>query len=393
MVNEKKKIEPKIRIDSRLRDLHLVDSAIEATAPLKGIFKLFEKHEEIPGVVVFKNGKYFNMVSKVRFFEVMSQEFMLELYSKRSVESFFQDYNEDHSLFLSANESILIAANQALRRKELYRQDPIIVELENGKLKLLDFYELLLAQTQVHMLTLNSLKEANEFKKEILGVAAHDLRNPLNAIMGFSRLIEEADEEDTEVKTYARFINSEAHSMNDLFSELLKSAVNDATEIEIHKSEFDLVDLVTSILISFTHSFQLKKQGIEFKSEFEELTVFADKQKIKEVVENLVSNAIKYSPHNKNISVRIEIEGLNATIEVKDEGLGLSKEDLSKIFRKYQKLSAKPTNNETSTGLGLYIVKKIIDNHQGEITVESEVGKGSTFRVIIPGICNDNNKN
>jgi signal transduction histidine kinase len=391
MVKDNNKMKSAIRIDAKLKDLDLVESMIDASAPLKGIFKLFEKNDTIPGVIVFKNGKYFQMVSKIRFFEVMSQEFMLELYSKRSVESFFQDYREDNSLFQLENETVLTAANQALRRNELFRQDPIIVEHGNGKLKLLDFYELLLAQTQVHMLTLNSLKEANEFKKEILGVAAHDLRNPLNAIMGFSRLIEEMATDNDELHTYAKYINGEAHNMNELFSELLKSAANDATELEINKSIFDLVELATSILISFTHSFQIKKQGIDFKSRYEKLLISADKQKIKEIIENLISNAIKYSPHKKNISVRINSEELNAIIEVIDEGQGFSREDLTKIFGKYQKLSAKPTNNETSTGLGLYIIKKIIDNHGGKISVTSELGKGSAFRVIIPGIINDNN--
>ncbi len=380
-----------LKLDSKLKDLHLVDSAIDSDEPLKGIFKLFEKNDTIPGVIVFKKGKYFGMCSKIRFFEIMSKEFMLELFSRRSVESFFKDLKEDHPLLISENESILMAVNHALRRNQLYRQDPIIVEHENGQLKLLDFYELLHAQTQVHMLTLSSLKEANEFKKEILGIAAHDLRNPLNAILGFSRLIEEMADDNEELKTYAGCINSEAHSMNDLFSELLNSAINDLTDFEIKKSEFDLVDLIASIIISFKNSFDLKKQTVELFSETERLIILADKQKLKEVFENLVSNAIKYSPLQRKITIRITPKNSKAIIHVEDEGLGLSKEDLTKIFGKYQKLSARPTNNETSTGLGLFIVKKIVENHNGGITVTSELGKGSIFTVIIPGVCDDGN--
>lgn len=380
-----------LKLDSKLKDLHLVDSAIDSDAPLKGIFKLFEKDDTIPGVIVFKKGKYFGMLSKIRFFEIMSKEFMLELFSRRSVELFFKDLKEDHPLLISENESVLMAVNHALRRNQLYRQDPIIVEHENGQLKLLDFYELLHAQTQVHMLTLSSLKEANEFKKEILGIAAHDLRNPLNAILGFSKLIEEMSDNNEELKTYAGYINSEAHSMNDLFSELLNSAINDLTDFEIKKSEFDLVDLIASIIISFKNSFDLKEQTVELFSETERLIILADKQKLKEVFENLVSNAIKYSPLQRKITIRITPKNSKAIIHVEDEGLGLSKEDLTKIFGKYQKLSARPTNNETSTGLGLFIVKKIIENHNGEITVTSELGKGSTFTTIIPGVCDDGN--
>ena len=372
-----------MKIDAKLKDLNLIKSEIDAAEPLKKIFKIFE-NETVPGVIVYKDEKYFQMLSKIRFFQIMSHEFMHDLYSKRSVESFFQENGRDFSICLQENESVLTGADLALRRSETYRQDPIIVEDRNKDLKLLDFYELLFAQTKVHMLTLNSLKEANEFKKEILGVAAHDLRNPLNAIMGFSQIIGELAGNNSDLKTYSTYINSEARSMNDLFSELLKSAVNDAIEYEINKSDFNLVELTQFILNSFKHSFELKKQTFNFNTSTEHLIINADKQKLKEVIENLISNAIKYSPHKKNIKVSVDQTESAAVLEVEDEGLGLTKDDLSKIFRKYQKLSARPTNNESSTGLGLFIVKRIIDNHGGEIKVKSEIGKGSTFTITIP---------
>ncbi|MFA6978183.1 MAG: ATP-binding protein [Ignavibacteriaceae bacterium] len=380
-----------IKVNARLKDLLLVESTIDANEPLKKVFKILENNESLPGVIVLKDGKYFSVISKSRFFELMSQEFMLELYSKRTIEAFTHEFKEGYTLFISENESILTAASKALNRDVFYRQDPLIVEYENGGLKLLDFYVLLSAQTKVHMLTLNSLKEANEFKKEILNVAAHDLRNPLNAIMGFSSLIEEMAGEDDELKSYAGLIKSSAHNMNELFTELLKTSVNDATEFDLTMSDFDLINLIKSIIFSFKNSFDLKKLSVVLETSLEQITIHADKQKLNEVFENLVSNAIKYSPFHKEIIVRINQTGTNIAVEVEDNGLGLSKDDLSKIFGKYQKLSAKPTNNESSTGLGLFIVKKIIDKHQGEISVKSELGKGSTFTVIVPHITHELN--
>ena len=123
---------------------------------------------------------------------------------------------------------------------------------------------------------------------------------------------------------------------------------------------------------------------MEFETNTNQIILIADKSKIKEVIENLVSNAIKYSHFEKIIKIITRKTDSTIEIEVIDQGQGFSKEDLSKIYGKYQKLSAKPTNNETSTGLGLYIVNKIITHHNGKITLDSELGKGSKFKIILP---------
>jgi signal transduction histidine kinase len=278
----------------------------------------------------------------------------------------------------------LTAANEALKREEHYRHDPIIVELENGDLKLLDFHNLLLAQTQVHMLTLKSLTDANEFKKEVLGIAAHDLRNPINSILGFSQLIINEEVNNDEITSYIEYIHNSASQMNELLSDLLVSAANDATDIDIARTVFDVTSLVKSAIFLFEHSLSAKRQSINFNACREELLVNADKQKLKEVLENLISNAIKYSEFDTIIRVSVEHINNDLEIKVQDNGPGLTPEDLGKMFGKFQRLSAKPTGHESSTGLGLYIVKKIVDKHGGKIDVESKPGFGSTFKVCLP---------
>ena len=207
----------------------------------------------------------------------------------------------------------------------------------------------------------------------------------MNIIIGFSEEIKELGQNNTNITYYAGHINSEAKQMNDLLIELLHTAANDAIEFELNRSDFDFVELINSVIISFQHSLDSKKQKTKFLCN-EEININADKKKIKEVVENLISNAIKYSHHGKQITVTLSKNDSIVELKVQDEGLGMTENDLQKIFGKYQKLSAKPTNNESSTGLGLFIVKKIIDQHNGNILVDSSIGKGTTFNIILPNI-------
>jgi signal transduction histidine kinase len=111
---------------------------------------------------------------------------------------------------------------------------------------------------------------------------------------------------------------------------------------------------------------------------------YFDRARIIEVVDNLLSNAIKYTRPGGRVDVAFLVEAESIVMQVQDNGLGLDEKDLQEIFRSFKKLSARPTGGETSTGLGLLIVKKIIDKHNGTINVESRKGVGSAFRVSLP---------
>ncbi len=383
-----------VGINSVVGDLDLYSASIKASDNLMNVFNIFEENKSLPGIIVTEEDKFSKMLPRTKFYEAMSKQYMFELFSKRRVNSFFDDNYIDHSLFLIFSTPILYAANEALKREEAYRYDPIIVKFQDNNLKLLDFHKLLLAQTQVHLLTFKSLKEANEFKKDVLGMAAHDLRNPINAILGFSSLIRDISPKTDEIKNYANYINEAAQQMNDLLNELLNSAANDATELELNRIDFDLIPLIEGIINSFKQQALSKHQSIKFNWSADHIFINADKQKIKEVLENLISNAIKYSDKEKLIEVYTEKRDSAIVIKVKDEGPGFNDSDLKKIFKRFQRLSAKPTGNEPSTGLGLYIVKKIIEQHEGVITVDTEINKGSTFNIILPQIIyNSNNMN
>ena len=373
-----------ISINAVIGDLNLIASKIDASELLVRVYEIFEAEHHTSGIIVTKNNRFFKMLSRKKFFEIMSKQFMFDLFLKRTIGEFFFENKKEDYLTFSSETPVLTVANKALLRDESTRHDPIIVEFDDGDIKLLDFFELLLAQTHVHLIASNLLKEANEFKKDVVGIIGHDLRNPINIILGFTEELKTKSLLDNEANAYLEYIESATYQMKDLVDGLMNSALNDALDFELSFSEFNLIDIIDSIIFSFRKNLESKDQTLLFEPNEKQIFIKADKHKIKEVLENLISNAIKYSQFGKSIKITTTRNDPAVEIEIIDEGQGFSKTDMTKIFGKYQKLSAKPTGNESSTGLGLYIVKKIISQHHGQILLESEVNKGSTFKIILP---------
>lgn len=372
-----------IGLDSTVEDLDLTSVVINSTDNLIEVYKLFDSDSSLTGVIVFKNQKYYKLLSRNRFFKSMSNQFMYDLYLKRSVGFYLEDHDKEEVLEIPRYTTILEAANVALKRPENQLKDPLVIIYENGEVKLLDVYHLLLAQIYVHSMTLESLKKANEFKNEVLEMIAHDLRTPIGSIIGFSEELQEMCGEEQALE-FLKYINTSAKQINEMVSELLRSVVSDSTQFDLNITSFKLNELIESVIFSLGKSLSIKQQKIVINSTCEPIDIEADKIKIKEVLENLLTNAIKYSHFGCTTIVEIEDLDSKAAIRVKDEGQGLNESDLQKIFGKFQRLSAKPTNRESSTGLGLYLTKQIIEQHFGQITVSSEIGVGTTFTVTLP---------
>jgi signal transduction histidine kinase len=375
-----------ININSTISDLDWYIKTFRADELIKQLLDYFKSDNSIPGVVVLENGRFLRLISKSRFHKMMSQQFMFELFHKRRIDSLFDDYEEEGALILPYDTSVLNAANLAIKRKHEVRYDPVIIKFENETYGLVDFFQLLIAQIQLHKLTLDSLKEANEFKKDILGILAHDLRNPLNSIQGFSQVMEMDGCPASEVKEYAGYINASARSMNTLLSEMLHSASLDATEITISKSLFDIVAVLKTVILNFSSQASAKRQQVSFEviDPEQRKDLLADKLKIQEVLENILSNAIKYSECGSKIKISVSFTEYEIGVSVEDRGPGLTGEDIQKLFGKFQRLSARPTGGESSTGLGLYISKKIIDLHMGKIYARPAPEKGTIFTIELP---------
>ena len=146
---------------------------------------------------------------------------------------------------------------------------------------------------------------------------------------------------------------------------------------------FNLTIFIEHIEETMRPGAEKKNIKLHYENPGKEVYILSDKQMVHRICENLISNAIKYSPAGKNVWLSIADEGDAVEIKVKDEGVGISAEDLPHLFSRYSKLSSKPTDGEASTGLGLSIVKRIVEELNGRISCESIEGKGSLFTVVL----------
>jgi signal transduction histidine kinase len=228
------------------------------------------------------------------------------------------------------------------------------------------------------------LLQLNNEKNNLIGIVAHDLKSPLNQMKGLLSIIKLTSKGlDEETVQYLTMMESSTNRLTDMIGKILDVEAIDAKKVNLTIEPIN----VTEILQSLFQRFQLpaKQKSISlFTTLQKDVMVMADKVYTEQVFENLISNAIKFSPQEKRIFINLAVTNDKAIGEVKDEGPGISEEDKKKLFGKYQKLSARPTGNEISTGLGLSIVKKFVDAMGGEIWCESEIGKGASFFVKLP---------
>ena len=230
------------------------------------------------------------------------------------------------------------------------------------------------------------LKNLNIEKNKYVGMVAHDLRNPIGVAFSFSDLI---------ISDYSGFSEAEHLHFLKIIQERCSFALNliegflDTSKIEsgILDVDFKAHNYCKFVQECIKHNklFAHKKlQDIIFQCECPEKMLVFDRNKIEQVLNNLISNAINYSHSNKKIWVHIFQKNNSIVTQVKDEGQGIPKDELESIFRVFETASVKATNNEKSTGLGLAIVKKIIEVHNGSISVESIPNIGSEFTFTLP---------
>jgi signal transduction histidine kinase len=231
------------------------------------------------------------------------------------------------------------------------------------------------------------LQRANGFKNEILGTVAHDLKNPLGVILGRTEMLTEligASSSKESITAQVEHIRDATKRLTSMVDHLISDAMADAFDITIRREPVDIAALVSEVAEA-NQPTAMNKQQVIAVSAPSERTTMCDSDRMREAIDNLVSNAIKYSPIGGKIALLVTHDDKHTTIRITDEGAGLSPEDLGRLFGRFQRLSAKPTAGESSTGLGLSIVKRIIDMHGGKVTADSAgPGQGSTFAIVLP---------
>ncbi len=226
------------------------------------------------------------------------------------------------------------------------------------------------------------LKWLNEEKNTLMGVVAHDLRNPLNMIKGLMQLVvgvkTVSEEEDSE--KYLHLIKLSTQKMTDMIDKVLDISAIENMKVNLNMSKEDLTKLLTRSTENFEHL--AAKKDIKIEQVYDTGSACyseVDSNYFEQVMDNLISNGIKFSDPGKKLTINVKNEEGFQVVSVKDEGPGISEEEQKNLFNRFKTLAAKPTSNEQSTGLGLSIVKKFVTAMGGEIFCESELGIGTTF--------------
>ncbi len=232
------------------------------------------------------------------------------------------------------------------------------------------------------------LIHANQVKDEFLANMSHELRTPLNGILGFTEnMIEGVYGELFERQKYAlQFVHTSGEHLLELINDILDISRIEAGKFEFHLEEVD-VNQVCESSLAFINQLAFKKSiAVEYPPPITKLTVFADPRRLKQILINLLNNAVKFTPEKGRIKLEVqEIVSQNALrFSITDSGIGISIEDISRLFKPFVQLDSGLSRQYEGSGLGLALVKKMVEMHGGRMQVQSEPGLGSCFSFILP---------
>jgi len=242
-------------------------------------------------------------------------------------------------------------------------------------------------QLQIELTKQNTrLEQLNSEKNRFLGMAAHDLRNPIMAIGGFSSLFLAGaiGTITNPQKEIIERIKASSTFMNNLLEDLLDISQIEAGKLELRLAPVDLLALITDN-VKLNRMFAEKKQiALNFNPQCTPPLLNLDSPKIEQVLNNLISNAIKFSESETAITIEMVERDGQILLSVRDQGQGIEPQEIEKVFKAFEKTSTRSTAGEKSTGLGMAIVKKLVEGHGGKIWLESTVGVGTTFFISLP---------
>lgn len=229
-----------------------------------------------------------------------------------------------------------------------------------------------------------ALRRLNQEKNEFLGIAAHDLKNPLAGIMGIAEIARETPGVSMEVLEYTEMIQVSARKMLGLVTNLLDVNAIESGKLKVEIQSVDLLRILRALVGFYSNLASKKNISLILIPGNDNCVVLADETLLQQVLDNLLSNAIKYSPFGRKVSIKLERQSESLCCKVTDQGPGLSASDQANLFGKFAKLTPRPTGGEHSTGLGLFIVEKLMTAMGGRVGCQSQLGEGSTFTLTLP---------
>lgn len=394
----------------------------------------FKQNPKLPGVMITgTNGHLKGMISKTLFLEWLSRPYGVEIFLRRPIESLCRMIAEtqgvtgvgtclDKCLVLSATCSINDAVERALKRPAPAAYQPIVIELADGRYRLLDMQVVLLAQSRLFDLAKQAADAANTAKSEFLANMSHELRTPLNAILGFTQVMGRDSSLSTEQQQHLDIISHSGEHLLELINDILEMSKIEAGRITLNQNSFDLRRLLDNLkemlqLKALSKGLQLIVDDTPDVPQY----VQTDERKLREILINLLGNAIKFTqegsvtlrvvrelnvgrlkvegsdelnigrlkvegsnqfsnfqPFNLQPSTQTNLQPVTLRFEVEDTGPGIAPEEVDKLFTTFGQTETGRKSLE-GTGLGLAISQKFVQLMGGDITVSSTLGKGTTF--------------
>ncbi len=231
------------------------------------------------------------------------------------------------------------------------------------------------------------LSKSEVLKTDFISNVSHELKTPLAVIKNYSALLDDENLDSESIKKYLKAINNASDRLSDLITNILKLNKLENQEIKAEKRKFDLSEALAEVVIR--HEELIEQKNISLGCDIDEIKIISSPDLLEIVWNNLLSNAIKFTPEGGSINVSLKRENKNAVVKVKDSGIGISKEVGQRIFEKFYQ--ADSSRAVQGNGLGLALVKKVIDILGGEILVDSELNKGSEFTIVLNGVIYEQN--
>ncbi len=233
--------------------------------------------------------------------------------------------------------------------------------------------------------TVARLRDMDLVKDQFLAACSHDLRSPLTGILGYAQLLQDQESLSAEQIEMVEGIHRSGDYLLSLINDLLDIGKMASGRGQIRKDEVDLFEVLEDSVKSLVHTAGPKGVKLDSFSSTEDSRVLGDRSSLMRICNNLLSNAIKFTPGGGEVTVSVR-DGRDGelVLAVSDSGIGIKNEDIPELFKRYTKTSQSGTSGEKGTGLGLSITKELVEAHDGTVSVESEVGTGTTFRIHLP---------
>ncbi|MCM3737844.1 HAMP domain-containing histidine kinase [Bacillus cytotoxicus] len=229
-----------------------------------------------------------------------------------------------------------------------------------------------------------SLKDLDRMRQEFVSNVSHEFQSPLSSIQGFSKTLQTNEMSETERKRYLKIIESESRRMSSLCKQLLTLASLDKEERVLDKKTFDIGKQIRDVI--FMSEWQWREKDVAIELDVPNIQVYGDENLLHQVWTNLLTNSIKFTDSGGTISFYGEEKETELCLTISDTGIGMSEEEIDKIFDRFYKVDEARNRTIEGSGLGLSIVKKIIDLHEGSIAVNSVKGEGTTFTIHLPKV-------